>query len=124
MRMNKLKTKIKDGFNRILEDANEKNEFVRYIELVVLLPAATYVAVRNVVDWIPCFSNFWFLYLPSIASLLFRYLQNRNLKFIVKVALLIIGSQFLIVGALYIASQLGHARSAVWLERLIDYFWI
>jgi hypothetical protein len=68
---------IKNHLSKVLEEI-DKNEFIRFIELVVLLPATSYVVLRYATPyWNLSLNNCWILALPSIASGLYGWLSNK-----------------------------------------------
>ena len=122
MHMKLKNLSIKQVLNQVLDEETSEIEFCRLVEYVVLLPETTYITVRSIVNWTPSIDNFWFLYHPTIALVLFRYFRTKDLKFIINKALLVIVYLLFLIGAIYIAAQFGLDIPQIWWKRIINFY--
>lgn len=117
-----MRLDFKQKLNQVLEEETNKKDFFNIIEYMVLLPATTYVSVRSIADWEPSITYWWLLFFPSAGSALFRYLQNKNLKFILNKVFVIIVIIVIMCATIYIAAQIGLDIPQIWWTRVISFF--
>ena len=117
------KLNIKVLLNQSLSDVYEK-DIKRLVEVWLLLPASTYIAVMHQQNFEPKLYNFICLFTPSFVILLFRYLYNKrdNWTFVIKLYLYVTGFFLLVIMLVWLSYKLGLPIAEKWMERLMMFF--
>ena len=124
MHMNNMrKSDIKELLNQLFSDVYEK-DIKRLVEVWLLVPASTYIAVMHQQNFEPKLYNFIWLFTPSFVILLFRYLYNKrdNWTFVIKLYLYVTGFFLLVIMLVWLSYKLGLPIAEKWMERLMMFF--
>ena len=117
------KLNIKVLLNQSLSDVYEK-DIKRLVEVWLLLPASTYIAVMHQQNFEPKIYNLIWLFAPTFVILLFRSLfdKRNNWTYLMKLYLCFTGFFLLVIMVIYLSYKLGLPIADKWMERMIMFF--